>query len=84
MALKARFGVGDVRVHTALLFDSATMASCGPICTDVALGPPGRDVGRYTLQQLALHGQGTFTDPGSPQQLTLSGVDTTEFTTFCQ
>ena len=82
VALKARFGVGDVRVHTGLLFDSATMNSC-PICKQAFLGSPGLDVARYTLQQLALHGQGNFTDPGSPQQLTLSALDATEFTTFC-
>lgn len=83
VGLKSRYGVGDVRVHTALLFDGNAIASCGAICQDVALGPPGRNVGRYTLQQLALHGQGTFVDPGSPQQLSLSNLDTAEFTTFC-
>jgi hypothetical protein len=81
--LKGRFGVGDVRVHTALLFDAATMANCGPICQDVAFGTAGRDVGRYTLEQLALHGQGSFIDPGSPQELTLDDLDTAEFTSFC-
>jgi len=80
--LKDRFGVGDVRVHTALLFDSETMASC-PICQDIAYGTAGRNIGRYTLEQLALHGQGTFIDPGLPQQLTLDGVDTSEFPHFC-
>lgn len=83
VSLKGKFGVGDVRVHTALLFDSATVASCGAICQDAMLGTAGHDVGHYTLEQLALHGQGTFVDPGSPQQLTLGGMDTSEFTTFC-
>lgn len=83
MGLKGKFGVGDVRVHTALLFDSATMESCGSVCQDIAYGTAGRNIGLYTLQQLALHGQGTFIDPGSPQQLTLDGLDTSEFTRFC-
>jgi hypothetical protein len=81
--LKNRFGVGDVRVHTALLFDSATVESCGAPCQDIAYGTAGRNIGSYTLEQLALHGQGTFIDPGSPQQLTFDGVDTTEFPHFC-
>lgn len=83
VGLKRQFAVGDVRVHTALLFDAAAMASCGAICQDVALGMAGRNVGRYTLEQLALHGQGPFIDPGPPQQLTLDGLDTAEFTAFC-
>jgi hypothetical protein len=83
VSLKGQFGVGDVRVHTALLFDSATLESCGGVCQDIGFGSAGRNVGRYTLEQLALHGQGTFIDPGPPQQLTLEGLDTSEFTHFC-
>jgi hypothetical protein len=83
MGLKEQFGVGDVRMHTVLLFDSKIMASCGPICQDIAFGPAGRNVGRYTLGLLAQHGRGTFIDPGPPQQLTLESVDTSEFPHFC-
>jgi hypothetical protein len=61
----------------------ATVEACGPICQDIVFGTAGRNVGSYTLQQLALHGQGTFIDPSSPQQLTLDGLDTSEFPHFC-
>jgi hypothetical protein len=86
LALDAQYGLGDVRVFTRLLMNDANLAACGPICQDL-FGPQSladtRTMGTWLLTQLAQRGQGTFVDPGAPANLTLSDIDTSEFTTFC-
>jgi hypothetical protein len=85
LALDAQYGLGDVRVFTRLLLDEAPILACGPICMDVLGQSPAdtRTMGTWLLTQLATRGQGTFADPGTPAMLSLSSVDTSEFTTFC-
>ena len=86
VGLKARYGVGDIRVHTGLLFDAAEFASCGVVCTGSFGGmnaTDARTVGAWKLQQIATRGNGTFVDPGSPQSLTLGDLDVTPLATFC-
>lgn len=86
LGLDAQYGLGDVRVFTRLLMNDANVAACGPICQDL-FGRQSfadtRAMGTWLLGQLAQRGQGTFVDPGAPQQLTLADIDTSEFTTFC-
>ncbi|MDP3504767.1 MAG: VWA domain-containing protein [Myxococcales bacterium] len=86
LALDTQYGLGDVRVFTRLLMNDANLAACGPICQDL-FGPQSladsRTMGTWLLTQLAQRGQGTFVDPGAPSNLTLSDLDTSEFTTFC-
>ena len=82
LALKTRYGVGDVRVHTRMVFDEAALAWCGPMCSGL-FPPGGADIARWTLGQLALRGQGTFEAPSSLSQLSFASVDTTEFTELC-
>lgn len=86
LALDTQYGLGDVRVFTRLLMNDANVATCGPICQDL-FGPQSvadtRAMGTWLLTQLAQRGQGTFVDPGTPSNLTLADLDTSEFTTFC-
>ena len=86
IGLDTQYGLGDVRVFTRLMMNDANVATCGPICQDL-FGPQSladtRSMGTWLLTQLAQRGQGTFVDPGTPANLTLSDIDTSEFTTFC-
>lgn len=86
LALDTQYGLGDVRVFTRLLMNDANLAACGPLCQDL-FGPQSladsRAMGTWLLTQLAQRGQGTFVDPGTPSNLNLSDLDTSEFTTFC-
>lgn len=87
LGLDAQYGLGDVRVFTRLLMNDANLAACGPICQDLfgdnTSFADTRTMGTWLLTQLATRGQGTFADPGTPAMLSLSSVDTSEFTTFC-
>jgi hypothetical protein len=86
LALDAQYGLGDVRVFTRLLMNDAALAACGPICADLFGAQSAADtrtMGTWLLTQLAQRGQGAFVDPGAPSNLSLSDIDTTEFTTFC-
>ncbi|MFZ5469726.1 MAG: hypothetical protein ACOZIN_09840 [Myxococcota bacterium] len=86
LAFKAKYGLGDIRVHTRLLFNSSTFQACGPLCDDIFGMPPSdaRTLGVWTLRQIAEgHGGGTFEDPGDPATLSLSSIDVRSLATFC-
>ena len=84
-ALRATYGAGEISVHTRLLFDRSKIDACGPICQDL-LGMPPSDAlsfGTYVLQRVASAGGGRFVNPGVPQQLDLSDLDTTSLRPAC-
>lgn len=72
--LKDQFNVGDVRLHTVLMFNEEAVRNCGPICQDVygeyvrwpgrvpvADGPAAaHSIAAWTLQQLAVRGNGVY------------------------
>lgn len=74
MELKQQYNVGDIRLHTVLLFNLEAVRACGPICQDVygeyvrwpgpvpvPDGPvAAREIARWTLQQLAQRGNGVY------------------------
>jgi hypothetical protein len=74
MQLKDAYNVGDVRLHTVLLFNQESVTNCGPICQDiygkyvrwpgpvpVADGPAAaKRIAKWTLEQLAQRGNGVF------------------------
>jgi hypothetical protein len=77
LGFKSQYGVGDVQVYSRLVFSSPAVAGCGLICNDLFGGMSAgdaRSVGGWTLQQIALHGNGTFVDPVDPQKLTLGDI----------
>jgi len=82
LTLKETYGLGDLRLHTRQVYDEAVLARCGALCADVY--PDGaKEVGRWTLEHLALLGQGTFMAPASLSELSVATVDTSEFTELC-
>lgn len=74
MELKQQYNIGDIRMHTVLLFNLEAVTACGPICQDVygqyvrwpgpvpvPDGPAAaKDIARWTLQQLAQRGNGVY------------------------
>jgi hypothetical protein len=74
MELREQFNVGDIRLHTVLLFNEEAVRACGPICQDLygryvrwpgpvplADGPAAaKRISSWTLQQLAERGNGIY------------------------
>ncbi len=76
MELKDQYNIGDIRLHTVLLFNEEAVRACGPICQDIygayvrwpgpmQLGPgegpvAAKKIARWTLQQLAQRGNGVY------------------------
>lgn len=74
MELRDQYNIGDVRLHTVLLFNEEAVRACGPICQDVygqyvrwpgpvpiADGPSAaKRIASWTLQQLASRGNGVY------------------------
>lgn len=73
MELKDQYNVGDVRLHTVLLFNEQAVRACGEQCQDVygeyvrwpgpvkVDGPPSAHrIARWTLDMLATRGNGIF------------------------
>lgn len=72
--LKDQYNVGDVRLHTVLMFNEEAVRNCGPICQDVygqyvrwpgpvpvPDGPSAaKSIAAWTLQQLAQRGNGVY------------------------
>jgi len=74
MDLKQQYNIGDIRLHTVLLFNTEAVRACGPICQDlygtyvrypgavpVADGPAAaHTIAKWMLQQMAFRGNGVF------------------------
>ncbi len=72
--LKDQFNIGDIRMHTVLMFNTEAVRNCGPICQDiygeyvrwpgrvpVADGPTAaHDIAAWTLQEIAQRGNGVY------------------------
>lgn len=72
--LKDQYNIGDIRLHTVLMFNEEAVRNCGPICQDiygmyvrypgpvpVADGPAAaKRIASWTLQQLAQKGNGVY------------------------
>ena len=87
MNLKNQHNVGDIRLHSVLLFNKAAVAACGSICTDLygtyvgvtqANYPAAAEkIARWTLQQFAERGNGVFQEFSNSdiQSLGLGALD---------
>lgn len=87
MELRDAYNIGDIRLHTVLLFNEAAVAACGPICQDIYGTYPGvapaaypaaaKKIATWTLQQLAQRGNGVYQEfvNGNIQALGLGALD---------
>lgn len=70
MELRDAYNIGDIRLHTVLLFNEDAVRNCGPICQDIygtyPQVPPAqypaaaKKIATWTLQQLAQRGNGVY------------------------
>ncbi len=81
MSLREKYNVGDIRLHTILLFNQDAVQLCGQIClTDLYNGMPtpeaARQVAKWTLTELATkHGGGTFQEFTDMATIELGSLD---------
>jgi hypothetical protein len=87
MELKDKHNIGDIRMHSVLLFNVAAVAACGPICQDIygtyPNTPPAqypvaaRTIAEFTLRRLAEIGNGVYQafENGEIQNLGLGALD---------
>ncbi|MBS1149913.1 MAG: mtsD [Myxococcaceae bacterium] len=87
MQLRDAYNIGDIRLHTVLLFSEAAVRACGPICQDIYGTYPGiapvdyppaaKKIATWTLQQLAQRGNGVYQEfvNGDIQSLGLGALD---------
>ncbi|MBX7098841.1 MAG: VWA domain-containing protein [Myxococcaceae bacterium] len=85
--LKQQHNIGDIRMHTVLLFNEGAVAACGPICQDIygtyPNTPPAqypqaaKKIARYVLTQIAQRGNGVYQEfnNGEIQNLGLGALD---------
>jgi len=85
--LKQQYNIGDIRLHTVLLFNKAAVTACGPICQDIyGTYPPSSyptyadaayAVASWLLQQFAARGNGVYQAfiDGNIQSLGLGALD---------
>lgn len=87
MSLKQTYNIGDIRLHTVLLFNQAAVQACGTICEDIygvypntpVAGYPAaaHQVAEWLLTQIALLGNGVYQEflDGNIQSLGLGALD---------
>jgi len=82
MALRDKYNLGDMRLHTILLFNREAVRMCGQICwTDLYNGldpEQANSVSAWTLRQMAeVHGNGTFQQFTTAASIELGSLDYT-------
>ena len=87
MDLKEQFQIGDLRMHTVLLFNEAAVRACGTICQDLYGQFPGvapgsypaaaKQIASWVLQRMAERGNGIYQEfrDGDIQTLSLGALD---------
>lgn len=87
MSLKQTYNIGDIRLHTVLLFNQAAVQACGAICEDIYGVYPNTPIADYPeaahsvaewlLTQVALLGNGVYQEflDGNIQSLGLGALD---------
>ncbi|NVJ16999.1 cell-cell cohesion protein MtsD [Myxococcus sp. AM010] len=92
MELKDQHNVGDLRMHTVLLFNQEAVRACGPICQDIYGVYPGvapaqypeaaKKIAAWLLRRFADIGNGVyqeFNDTGEISNLGLGALDYSSF-----
>lgn len=81
MTLRDKYNIGELHLHTILLFNTAAAQACGSIClTDLyngmATAQDAHDVAAWTLKQMAVeHGNGTFQEFNDQASIQLGSLD---------
>lgn len=83
-ALRDKYNVGEISLHTIMLFNTEAVNLCGNICLTDLYNLPGataeeaREVSRWTLTEMAVkHGNGTFQEFTTQADIELGSLDYT-------
>jgi hypothetical protein len=92
MELKQQYNVGDIRMHTVLLFNEEAVRACGPICQDLYGVYPGVDAAQYPreakkisswlLQRFAELGGGVYQEFNNFSEISQIGLGALDYSSF--
>jgi len=92
MELKDQHNVGDVRMHTVLLFNQEAVRACGPICQDIYGVYPGVEPARYPeaakkvaawlLRRFAEIGNGVYQEFNDTAEISNLGLGALDYSSF--
>jgi len=92
MELKDQYNVGDIRMHTVLLFNQEAVRLCGPICQDLYGTYPGvnpaeypqaaKKIASWLLQRFAEIGNGVYQEFNDTGQINNMGLGALDYSSF--
>jgi hypothetical protein len=92
MELKDQYNVGDVRMHTVLLFNQEAVRACGPICQEIYGIYPGVEQARYPeaakkiaswlLRRFADMGNGVYQEFNDTAEISNLGLGALDYSSF--
>jgi hypothetical protein len=92
MELREQYNVGDVRMHTVLLFNEEAVRACGPICQDIYGQYPGtpqaeypqaaKKIASWVLRRFAELGNGVFQEFNNTAEISNLGLGALDYSSF--
>jgi hypothetical protein len=92
MELKDQYNVGDIRMHTILLFNQQAVTNCGPMCQDIYGTYPGvppaeypaaaKKIASWLLQRFAEIGNGVYQEFNNNDQINNMGLGALDYSSF--
>lgn len=92
MELKDQYNVGDVRMHTVLLFNEEAVRACGPICQDLYGQYPGtpqaqypqaaKKIASWLLKRFAEMGNGVYQEFNNTAEISNLGLGALDYSSF--
>ncbi|MDY7226533.1 cell-cell cohesion protein MtsD [Hyalangium rubrum] len=92
MELKEQYNVGDVRMHTVLLFNEEAVRRCGPICQDLygtyPNTPPAeypqaaKKIAAFLLNRFAEIGNGVYQEFNDTTEINNLGLGALDYSSF--
>lgn len=92
MELKDQYNVGDVRMHTVLLFNQEAVRACGPICQDIYGVYPGvpqaeypqaaKQIASWLLRRFADMGNGVYQEFNNTGEISNLGLGALDYSSF--
>lgn len=92
MELKEQNNVGDVRMHTVLLFNQEAVRACGPICQDIYGVYPGvpqaeypaaaKKIASWLLKRFAELGNGVYQEFNDTREISNLGLGALDYSSF--
>ncbi len=92
MELKEQHNVGDIRMHTVLLFNEEAVRLCGPICQDLYGTYPGtppaqypqaaKQIASFLLRRFAEIGNGVYQEFNDTAEINNLGLGALDYSSF--